>query len=1354
MNSYHLSLICLLTGLVALPAQAQIIPDSTLGLESSIVTPDVELQGELTDLIEGGVARDSNLFHSFTDFNVNEGQRVYFANPVNIESILSRVTGANASDIFGTLGVDGRADLFLINPNGIVFGPEVSLDIEGSFYATSAEAVEIGDGVFSATNSEQSQLLSVSPSTSFWNYLTERSGDIVNRGQIVVNGDLILAGNNLDLEAQVASAGNVSLLATDTVKIRDSEALPFIGFSGDDLLVQGNQQVDIVALNHPDSKLFSYGDIVLRSTNPVGGDTHYWNAGNFRIERLDGNPGKLYSPNDPIIISQGDVSFDVYVGASLHIFAGGKVEIPGGIQIIAPDEVFRFEDDVPLSDGSIINIRGGEERTVDIRAGIDQDFLRPEGIFGDGFSVFLNPFPNIGLPEGLGSSPSSSDIFIGSIFFDINEPFSDGTVLLTNQYKPDSNFVDGNITVTANPLFNPITAIQTASPFGRGGSVFIDAQGDIQVNGLINTSSQVLNGDLISGGAGNITLFAENDIILTAFPLLTPQGLTFPSLLATGSVSGSIDIAADGDFILDNAEISFASSTLNPGDNPGGDLSISAANVLLDNNAKITSSSVGEIDSGNISIFGRDSIRFANSSSVSSASGASFEIPVNSETSSNAGSILIETNRLTLDSSTISSATFNQGNAGNVTIQAQEGISLNRMSSIISNVASTGIGNGGDILIMADSLDLLNGSRLQSGVVGKGSSGNIDIILTEDLNILGQFDNFPSLVSSLASPESIGNSGDISIKANNILISTNDNLISTNGNGISASLAGMGNAGNIDINIEGLLEISGVGSGIFNAVTQSGVGNAGNIDVEAQAVVLNDGTTIASTHGGSGRGRAGNISIDAEDEISVDGDLTAIQSLLGVGVEGAAGDISINTASLSISNGGGISTSSTGFGNAGDIDIIATDSITVDGFSEAGFASGISSDVIPLGLFGIVGIPFADVAVGDSGNVTISTDFLLLENGGTISNIVAGQGDAGNINISVQDLITLRGVGPRISSSISSQIDPTGIGDAGNIVISGNTLQVLDGAQVRSLSNGEGNGGLIDIGLTGDLILSGEGVFGSSGLASLVNTGAIGQAGDILIEAQNLSINQNASISSNNSGIGDAGDIFITLEGVLQAEDAFILSFSETAEGGALSINARQIELYKDSDFITATLGNNNQAGDIIILANALIALDDSDILTFAPNGRGGNVDFSQTKFFGQNFEVAPSGTDPFELEDNNRVDINATGGISSGTVSLTDISFLENSLNDLPDNLVNPEALVAASCIARGSDIASSFAITGTDALPQQSSIIQSSLYSLSAVQSVPRLDQTDTHLYEPQDIYRLNDGRLVMSRECSDEN
>ena len=168
---------------------AQISPDGTLGAESSVVTPNADIGGLPADRIDGGATRGANLFHSFSEFNVRELQRVYFANPAGIENILSRVTGSNRSNILGILGVDGGANLFFINPNGIIFGPNAQLDVRGSFVASTANAIQFGNqGFFSATNPEAPPLLTVNPSALFFNQLTP--GRIENQSIAPAGGDL------------------------------------------------------------------------------------------------------------------------------------------------------------------------------------------------------------------------------------------------------------------------------------------------------------------------------------------------------------------------------------------------------------------------------------------------------------------------------------------------------------------------------------------------------------------------------------------------------------------------------------------------------------------------------------------------------------------------------------------------------------------------------------------------------------------------------------------------------------------------------------------------------------------------------------------------------------------------------------------------------------------------------------------------------------------------------------------------------------------------------------------------------------------------------------------------------------
>lgn len=141
---------------------AQITSDDSLGSENSIVTPNININEVPSDKIDGGAVRGTNLFHSFQEFNIEEGRGAYFTNPSGVENILSRVTGNNPSNIFGKLGVLGNANLLLFNPNGIVFGANSSLDLRGSFVASTATELIFADGAKFTTTTQATPILTVS----------------------------------------------------------------------------------------------------------------------------------------------------------------------------------------------------------------------------------------------------------------------------------------------------------------------------------------------------------------------------------------------------------------------------------------------------------------------------------------------------------------------------------------------------------------------------------------------------------------------------------------------------------------------------------------------------------------------------------------------------------------------------------------------------------------------------------------------------------------------------------------------------------------------------------------------------------------------------------------------------------------------------------------------------------------------------------------------------------------------------------------------------------------------------------------------------------------------------------------
>jgi filamentous hemagglutinin family protein len=160
----HLSL---LSGLVLLHAwlaisQAQLTLDGSLGPRGPQPGPNYRIGADL------GQTRGSNLFHSFGEFNVPTGGSATFTGPNTIANILSRVTGGQPSSIDGILRPEiAGANLYLLNPSGVLFGPNASLDVSGSFHVSTADFLRFADGAKFFANLGQESVLTVAPPAAF-----------------------------------------------------------------------------------------------------------------------------------------------------------------------------------------------------------------------------------------------------------------------------------------------------------------------------------------------------------------------------------------------------------------------------------------------------------------------------------------------------------------------------------------------------------------------------------------------------------------------------------------------------------------------------------------------------------------------------------------------------------------------------------------------------------------------------------------------------------------------------------------------------------------------------------------------------------------------------------------------------------------------------------------------------------------------------------------------------------------------------------------------------------------------------------------------------------------------------------
>src|SRR4051812_18980534 len=186
--------------LAAGPVQAQIITDGSVGPKVSLHGGEIEIGANL------GTRTGDNLFHSFEKFGIATGQTATFTGPGDIKNVISRVTGGEISNIDGELASKvGQADLYFLNPAGVMFGPNATLDVPGSFHVSTAHELRFADGVrFSALDKTGSGLTVAAPEA--FGFLDMPPGRItVDRSQLqikpgkafsLVGGDIDIAGRD------------------------------------------------------------------------------------------------------------------------------------------------------------------------------------------------------------------------------------------------------------------------------------------------------------------------------------------------------------------------------------------------------------------------------------------------------------------------------------------------------------------------------------------------------------------------------------------------------------------------------------------------------------------------------------------------------------------------------------------------------------------------------------------------------------------------------------------------------------------------------------------------------------------------------------------------------------------------------------------------------------------------------------------------------------------------------------------------------------------------------------------------------------------------------------------------------
>ncbi|MEM8721192.1 MAG: filamentous hemagglutinin N-terminal domain-containing protein [Cyanobacteria bacterium P01_G01_bin.39] len=1043
--------------------------------------------------IQDGTRNGSNLFHSFQDFSIPSGGSASFNNGNDISNILSRVTGGNISNIDGLIRANGSANLFLINPAGIMFGEGASLAIGGSFYGSTADSILFEDGEFSAVNNLDALILTINAPIGL--NFRDNPSDIVNNSvanegiglTVLPDKTLALVGGNITFNSGVIDAPGANVKLASLA-------------SGGNVGIDGNSNLTL-------AEDITKADILLSDAATV------------------------------------DVASD----------GGGSITIEAG--------------NVDLNQGS------------ELISGIDEDLGVTNSQAGD---ITLNVSNAITL-----SGVSSIDNVVDSE---------------TEGNSGDINIVAGSIELTEGSDIGTTT-------FGEGnaGNVTIDVADTIAVDGEDPGDAETAGGifstvqDEAVGNAGSIEITTTN-------LNLTNGGVVSASTFAQGN-AGMVTIDAADTISIDGVDNEGFSSTISGSVSSGGigdagGIEITTANLDLTNGGAVAANTFAQGNAGTVTIDAADTISIDgvdNEGFSSTISGS-----VNPGAVGNAGGIEITTANLNLtNGGTIGANTLAQGDAGNITINAADTISIDGVdpedfpSSISSTVNSDAVGNGGGIEITTANFNLTNGCAINANTFGQGDAGNITINADNSLDIAD------GNIASAVLPTALGKGGQITLTGKSISLSEDasiDAVTFPNGENVEPEQV---SGGDIELNVTDSLKITEDAS--LNSGT-SGTGNAGNI------VINGAGADIVIEN---------NIPEGEENvESSVSGSIfSSSVNELGNTI-GNAGDIAIIAKSLTLNDGGFISSNvAGGTGSGGDITISVAENLDIVDFNIISSATlDLSGEIIP---------------IGNAGNITINADSLLFTGANFIITSTFGQGNAGDLTVNANNV--------SLSDNATLTSSTLGDGNSGEVQMTTNNLSLTGGSTVSASTFSEGNAGTVTIDASDNVSIDGidqEGV--ASSIESNINAGAVGKAGGVNVTTPNLVISNGAGIFANTFGEGDGGDITLSISDrlTLKENSSISVQASETnANGGDITINA--------ADGFVVAFPNDTDG-------------DGSDIAAFSSGGAGGNITIEAQGIFGIEEGSATPG--------NNTNDIDASGDLDDGSVEIiTPNSDAIQAANQLP---------------------------------------------------------------------------------------
>ena len=1251
----------------------------------TLVTPNGNVYG-----ITEGTPVGNNLFHSFAQFSVGTGDVAQFQTTTllpntAIHNILGRVTGQNPSSIFGTIDSASYypgANLFLMNPNGIIFGPTASLNIGGMATFTTANYLRLTDTGIIHANPATTSMLTSAPVAAF-GFLGSNPAAISVQGSTLN----VPSGQSISLVG-----GNQGFTYTNPDTGSNTSVPNGVTVTGGKLLTRGGQ-VNIASAASPGEFL----------------------AGT--LEQVPNSNGQSFGALGEIRISQKSL-LDVSGSGS----GGGSVIIRGGQFIVNDSKIFANVTGPGIVTDGLESVGRGIDIDVAQKAVIENGAILETTVSG-------NASP--GVQYG-GVSVSANRIeILGSQDFE-NSPV---TGIFSSVAQGNTGGSSGNIKLEANSIlvrdFGTVTTfLETATDgTGNAGNIMLKTSGNLELDGHVfveslaaasgnagnieltsaqgnihMTNSPFINsltGSLSSGSVGSIVVNAPNgDILLTGSPEFGPATL-FTHINGTGANAGKggIQLTAKN-LTIENSGIQIDNFTsFQPGDltvnltdtlrlsgtdtpstfltttrrsAQSADLNITAHDIFLTDGALVSTETYRNGDGGTLNIFTQhlDLTKGAQiaSRSIFNPHGQPRETP-----SGAGGTITIQGLESPAESVLIDGAgsgiftnTEGDGPGGNIFVNA-DSVTLQNEATLSAATSGTKVtAAGGNITVHADQIALRGGADITNSTSGAGDGGTVSLYANESISLVNS-----SIASNSETPPGtpiVGNGGQLNLSAPSITLEQ--------GSALLARTTGTGRAGAIELNINTLsladmsvVQTSTSSAGLAGSISVQGLGGSGT---KAHTVLLAGGSSLSSDSLGNDEGEGG-----------------------------AAGNILVETQTLSLSGGSQITTSSISSpGDAGTITINAGEEVQLSqGILTSRSESNISDEFVN------------DYVIGNAGSIIVSAPTVTLKNNSRIASTTdsrytgdPSKGNAGSVIVNATNLSLTEG-SQLTSSSIIGDSGQSPVGNAGNV-----TVQVLASPASSVLINGVGSGIFTNTegtGAGGNITLSANTVtLQNSGTLSAKASGPATTAagGSITVNATDQVImTDGALITARSTGPGNAGNIMIDAGQSFVATNSTVTTEANQASGGDIKITTTPngtVELTNST--ISASVADGPGGGGNISIDPQYVILQNGHILARTAQGQGGAITIT---------------TNLFLPDANSSVKADSGSGLN-GTVTIQSPNApASGKIQPLGNTPLQATSLLNQHCASLAGGEFSSFTVAGRDSLPTEpGSWLASPLATLSA--------------------------------------